>query len=41
MMGFLNWPYVEGKSAWGELTSITRFVLLKRDPQNALIDLNQ
>jgi hypothetical protein len=26
-MGFLNWPYVEGKSAWGELTSKAGYVL--------------
>ncbi|KAH6712060.1 ceramidase [Leptodontidium sp. MPI-SDFR-AT-0119] len=24
-MGFLNWPYVEGVSAWGDKTSATRF----------------
>lgn len=25
-MGFLHWPYVEGLSAWGEMTSSTRYV---------------
>ncbi|KUJ19150.1 alkaline phytoceramidase [Mollisia scopiformis] len=24
-MGFLSWPYVEGQSAWGEMTSSARF----------------